>query len=569
MRKVLSVDKEWRLLVESTAVKEASLTHSQAYAGIKAGGMRGYAGVGYNDDAWRRVNLPHDAKVEAEFSETEGGSVHGGKKNEEYWYRKSFVMPEEYRDKHFTLVFEGISPYAEIFINGSRIETSISAYAESVLDITPRMHFGSKPNVIAVYVDGRKYEGWWYEGAGIYRHTKLYIKEMLHIAHNGLYVSPVKNEDGTWTVNAEVEVENSAYKEDSFGVEVVLFDKDGAEIGKASAKGNVESDKSVMVKMQLPVEKPELWDVDNPVLYRAVCRVVKDGEAIDEEAVSFGFRTFNFDPDKGFSLNGKRMKLKGVCAHQDHAGVGVALPDSIHYYRIALLKEMGVNAYRCAHNWPAKEILDACDRLGVLVMDENRRFETMDKNIQILRTMIKRDRNHPSIIMWSMYNEENLQGTDEGHRIFCKLRSEVEKLDKTRPIMGAMHHGFFDDEGSAKDMDVIGINYNLFNYDRLHKQYPNIPIVGSENTSTLNIRGEVYDDPENHIHKDYDDFATGWGSTVQACWKAVSERDFVSGMFMWTGFDYRGEPTPFTYPTISSLFGIMDTCGFEKTVYYV
>ncbi len=567
MRKVLSLDKAWKILAEQTEAEKVKLGHTETYESVKSGMSNGFASKGFDDDGWRTVDLPHDRKTEVKISADEN-STHGGRVSEFVWYRKNFEMDESFENKHFTLVFEGISPYAEIFVNGSLMRVSDSAYCESVMDITPRMHYGNEPNVIAVKVDGSKFEGWWYEGAGIYRHAKLYVKEMMHIAHNGVYACPVKNGDG-WYVELSADIENSAYSADGGVVEFTVFDKNGNAIAKKEIDVTVDPIHKVTVKTEIEVDEPELWDIDNPVLYSVECVLKKNGESIDEATESFGFRTVVFDAEKGFFLNGRPIKLKGVCCHQDHAGVGVAVPDSIHEYRISLLKNIGINAYRCAHNWPAKEILDACDRLGMLVMDENRRLEASESKLLDFENMIRRDRNHPSIIMWSLFNEEELQGLPEGKKIFERLKASVLKLDKSRAVMGAMHHGFLEEEGTALSMDVTGINYNLRIYDRFHEKFPEQPIVGSENTSTLTVRGEVYDNEEKGILKDYDEKATGWGSTVQKLWEVVREREFVSGFFMWTGFDYRGEPTPFVYPTVSSLFGIMDTCGFEKTVTYV
>ncbi len=568
MRKVLNLDKNWKFIVEPEKVLKGKMGHAETYSSVKAGSACGFASKGTNDENWRTVDLPHDRKTEVEMSPDENPR-HGCRICEYIWYRKNFEIPEELADKHFTLVFEGISPYSEIFFNGSLMKVCESAYNESVIDISARVHFGGEPNSIAVRIDGSKFELWSYEGAGIYRHVKLYVKEKLHIAHNGLFACPVKDKEGKWRVEVSADVENSAYVDDECIATFKILDKNGNVVGKKEVGTTVNAIHTVTVKTEIPISEPELWDLDNPTLYKVVCSLKKNGVCVDEMSENFGFRTAVFDADKGFILNGKQVKLKGVCCHQDHAGVGVAVPESIQEYRIALLKEMGANAYRCAHNWPAKELLDACDRLGMLVMDENRRFEASETKLIEFENMIRRDRNHPSIIMWSLFNEEELQGSDEGRRIFERLKASVHKLDKSRAVTGALHHGWLEENGTALSMDVTGINYNLAMFDRFHAKFPNQPVLGSENNSSLTIRGEVYDDTENNILKDYDDYATGWGSSMQQAWKVVRERDFVGGLFIWTGFDYCGEPTPFTYPTVASLFGVMDYCGFPKTLYYI
>ena len=428
MRNLFNIEKKWKFNVDKDESALGKVSHSETYIGVKAGMRIGDVGVRFNDSDWRVLDLPHDRRAEVGF-DSNTTAVHGSKVRENVCYRKTFEISEEYKDKHFTLVFEGISVFADIYFNGSFIGRSTSAYSETVLDITPRMHFGDFTNTIAVKVDGKECEGWWYEGTGIYRHVRLFAKDPLHIAHNGIWINPTLEKDGNWKVSAEIELENSAYTESGgFTVGVELFDKNGTSVKTVEMPFALDSDEKKTAKLETAIENPELWDVDSPVLYRVVVRIIKNGEIIDEDSTNFGFRSFYFDNDKGFFLNGRRVFLKGVCCHQDHAGVGVALPDSIQEMRIKILKESGVNAYRCAHNTPAKEILDACDKYGILVMDENRRFETSDDTLENLRTMIKRDRNHPSVFMWSVYNEEPLQGTEEGRKIFARLKSVVKNL---------------------------------------------------------------------------------------------------------------------------------------------
>ncbi|MBE6618910.1 MAG: glycoside hydrolase family 2 protein [Ruminococcaceae bacterium] len=569
MRTSFNIEKNWKFKVDEENVSAGGKSHTETYQGVKAGLTMGEGGLRFDDDDWRVVDLPHDRRVEVGFDETTT-AVHGSKIRENVWYRKTFEIPEEYKDKHFTLVFEGISVFGEIYFNGSLAGRSTSAYSETVIDITPRVHFGNYANTLAVKVDGKSCEGWWYEGTGIYRHVRLYAKDMLHIAHNGLWINPIKNDDGSWTVNAEVEVENSAYTESGeFTVRVALLDKNGNAVAEAETPFSLDFYEKKSAKLSLSVEAPTLWDVDDPTLYKAIVSIVKDGETIDEDSTTFGFRTFYFDNEKGFFLNGRHLFLKGVCCHQDHAGVGVALPDSIHDMRIKILKESGVNAYRCAHNTPAREILDACDKYGVLVMDENRRFEANDETVKNICTMVKRDRNHPSVIMWSIYNEEFLQGTEEGRKIYARLKSIVKKLDSTRPVTGAMHASFFTGDGAPYEMEVFGVNYNYRQVDKIRAEFPNIPTTGAENLSALAIRGEHRRDLENNLIEDFDSYAVPWGCSMQEAWKVVSEREWIAGMFIWTGFDYRGEPTPFKYPTVVSLFGIFDLCGFPKASAHV
>ncbi len=570
MRTLFNAEKNWKFKVADDDSDIASgQSHATTYASVKTGYAAGEAGLRCNDDDWRTVDLPHDRRVEVGFDENTT-AAHGSKIRENVWYRKTFEMSEEYRNKHFTLVFEGISVFANIYFNGSLAGRSTSAYSETVLDITPRIKFGKIPNTIAVQVDGKSCEGWWYEGTGIYRHVRLYAKELLHIAHNGLWINPVKGEDGKWTVFAEVEAENSAYTESGeFTVEVELLDKNGETVAKAQKLHSMDFYEKNTVKLEMTLENPEIWDVDDPNLYKAVARIIRDGELLDEDSTNFGFRTFYFDNDKGFFLNGRHLLLKGVCCHQDHAGVGVALPDSIHDMRIKILKESGVNAYRCAHNIPAKEILDACDKYGILVMDENRRFEANEDTVLNIRTMVKRDRNHPSVILWSIFNEETIQGSEESLSLYARLKSIIKKLDPTRPVTAAQNTNFYTGTGAIYEMDVFGVNYNYNSIDKIRAEYPNIPTTGAENLSALAIRGQHIRDLDNNLIEDFDSYQVPWGCTMQDAWKVISEREWIAGLFIWTGFDYRGEPTPFKYPTIASLFGVFDLCGYPKASAHV
>ncbi|MBE6607266.1 MAG: glycoside hydrolase family 2 protein [Ruminococcaceae bacterium] len=570
MRTLFNADKNWKFkAVDDTNIENGANSHAEIYSSVKTGAAHGEAGFKYNDDDWRIVDLPHDRRVEVGFDDSTPPS-HGSKIRENVWYRKSFEMPTEYINKHFTLVFEGISVFSNIYFNGSLAGRSTSAYSETVLDITPRVKFGKSANLISVEVDGKSCEGWWYEGTGIYRHVKLYAKELLHIAHNGLWINPVKGDGNKWSVFAEIEVENSAYTPSGeFTVEVELFDRYGESVAVAKKNNSMDFDETKTVKLEMTVEDPDIWDINEPNLYKAFARIYRENELLDEDSTNFGFRTFYFDNEKGFFLNGRHILLKGVCCHQDHAGVGVAVPDSIQDMRIQILKEWGVNAYRCAHNIPAREILDACDKYGILVMDENRRFEANDDTLLNIRTMVKRDRNHPSVIMWSIFNEEAIQGSEESSTLYARLKSAIKKLDPTRPTTAAQNTNFYTGTGAIYEMDVFGVNYNHASVDKIRAEYPNIPTTGSENLSALAIRGQQTRDLDNNLIEDFDSYTVPWGCTMQDAWKVLSEREWIAGLFIWTGFDYRGEPTPFKYPTVVSLFGVFDLCGYPKASAHV
>lgn len=327
-------------------------------------------------------------------------------------------------------------------------------------------------------------------------------------------------------------------------------------------------DKTV-ANFSVSVNNPTIWTLENPVLYKVRTVVSSNGKPLDTFFTNCGFRTFQFTADSGFYLNGKHVKLKGVCNHQDHAGVGTAVPNSIWEFRLRKLKEMGVNAYRCSHNPPSNELLEACDKMGVLVMDENRNFNIAPEYIRQLEWMVRRDRNHPSIILWSVFNEEPMQGTEGGYEMVRRISKEVKKLDTTRPVTAAQSGGLFSSINVSHAVDVMGFNYQIRDYDRFHKERPTLPITSSEDVSGLMTRGEYVTDKKKHVIASYDEVAPSWGEIHRKAWKAIAERPFIAGGFVWTGFDYRGETQPLEWPTVSSSFGILDLCGFPKTAFYI
>ena len=566
-RIVMNLDYDWRFHRGDIAMQKTN-SHADSYSSCKSGAVVGPAGKIWNDADWRTVNLPHDYYAESDFNENNLLS-HGYRTRCNAWYRKSFLLDEELEGKELFICFEGTAVNAEFYFNGSLMERSFSAYTETFFNITDRAYFDGRPNILSVYIKGLETEGWWYEGAGIYRHVRLYAKNKMHIAHNGIFGKPVlkKGTKNSWTVEVETMLENSAYAEDAASVKATILDGETPIAEQILENISVAGDTQKAVLQKLSVSRPERWDVDNPKLYNLVVEVMQNGKCVDSEKTRIGFRTFHVDAEKGFFLNGRPLKIMGTCNHQDHAGVGVGVPDSVQYYRIKRLKEMGTNAYRCAHNLPAKEILDACDEIGLIVMDENRRFESRTEVLEYLDIMVKRDRNHPSIIFWSLFNEEPLQNTEEGAKIFRRMKSRVLKLDDTRLLVGAMNG--FSMEGAGLEMDVTGINYSIKAVDELHALHPDRPIIGSENNSAVSTRGCYVTDMEGaQVLNNYDEETVKWGQLVRETWDFTRKRDYFAGIFIWTGFDYRGEPTPFTWPSVSSQFGIMDTCGFAKDSFY-
>lgn len=570
MRVVYNMDLGWRFH-RGELPEEVSNSHSASYQSSKAGAAGGGAKKEFADSDWRLVDLPHDYIAESEMG-PEHLHSNGYRKRDSAWYRKSFTLDESLKDKALTLCFEGTSTAATFFFNGSLMARTHSAYTETSFDITDRAYFDGRPNVLAVYINGFEPEGWWYEGSGIYRHVKLYATDKMHIAHNGIFAKPVlkKGTKNSWNVELATTLENRDYVDDAACVRATLFD-DGVKIAESTSPLTaVAGLTEVDAKQKLSVSRPTRWDVDNPKLYDLLIEVVKDGKVVDSDTVRIGFRTFSIDPNKGFFLNERPLKIKGTCNHQDHAGVGVAVPDSVQYYRIQRLKDLGTNAYRCSHNLPSKEILDACDELGLIVMDENRRFESREEVLNFVRTMVKRDRNHPSVIFYSLFNEEPLQDIEEGARIFRHMRKVVEQLDDSRLITGALNSALVSHEGSGEYMDVIGKNYGIPRIPEIHADHPTRPVIGSENNSAVTTRGCYQSDHENaQVLSQYDGLeVVPWGQSIATTWDFTRKNDYFAGIFIWTGFDYRGEPTPFRWPSVSSQFGIMDTCGFAKESFY-
>lgn len=566
-REVLSLDKGWRFHLGDVPFPVVK-GHNATYRNAKAGRAGGAASTDYDDSAWRMLNLPHDWAIEGRVDSTANlsqGYYHRGYG----WYRRKFRLAPEDKGKHIELQFDGIATHATIWVNGTVLHRNWCGYTSMYIDITPYATYGDNLNTIAVRVDANAQEGWWYEGAGIYRHTWLVKRSSLHIATDGVYAHPVKTADGRWEIPAEVTLYNSGKLSANGEVEVSLHASDGTKLTAATASVGVGALKEGIARMKLIVADPQLWSPDSPTLYQVKTVVRQNGRQMDEVTTSCGFRTIRFDKDTGFWLNGKNIKIKGVCNHQDHAGVGVAVPDALWEFRLRKLKEMGVNAYRAAHNPTSKEFMAMCDSMGIMVMDENRLFNTSPEYVRQLQWLVRRDRNCPSVILWSVFNEEPMQGTKNGYEMVRRMSAVVKELDTTRPVTAAMNGGFFSEYNVLQAVEVGGFNYQIGSYDRFHAKSPDLPLTSSEDGSAFMVRGEYKTDKSKNVFDSYDTAATGWGATHRRAWKEIATRPWMAGCFYWTGFDYHGEPTPFTWPSVSSFFGIMDLCGFPKSAYYL
>jgi beta-galactosidase len=538
----------------------------------KAGDDRGPAGRRFNANDWDDVNLPHDWVVGLPFDSSADGS-HGFKpvgpgfpQNSVGWYRKTFDLPKEDAGKRIWIEFDGVFRDADVFVNGWSVCHHEGGYNSFRVDITDVANCGER-NSIAVRVDASQFEGWFYEGAGIYRHVWLVKTAPLAIAPDGIFVSSQFKDNvpkGRSTINVQVQLSNRQTNSAKTIVKSEIFSPEGDEVASTSGAADLGPNSDGEIDESTHVPKPELWSPESPSLYKLVTTVESDGQIMDKQETEFGIRTVAFDANQGFLLNGKHYEIKGTCNHQDHAGVGSALPDKLQYFRISKLKEMGCNAYRTSHNEPTAELLDACDHLGMLVMDENRLLGSDEQNLARFKQEILRDRNHPSVAIWSICNEESRQTDADGGRVGATMQEFLKKLDSTRPITAAESVGDVY-TGLPGALEVRGWNYWVGQaMDDYHSKHPQQPEVGTEQGSTVSTRGIYKNDHARGYVSAYDVNFPSWASTSEKWWSYFADRPWLSGGFYWTGFDYRGEPTPYSWPCINSHFGILDTCGFPK-----
>jgi beta-galactosidase len=547
----------------------------------------------FDDSAWRVVDLPHDWAVELPFIPVEGPEAfvhanHGGKAlGREFpetsigWYERTFNLPAKDEGRRISLDFDGVFRDAIVLFNGFYLGRNLSGYAPFSFDVTDCAVYGGN-NVVQLRVDATLNEGWYYEGAGIYRHTWLTKTHALHIAKWGTFVQSEMREKNAH-VSIETEILNETGESVSGRVISRILDAAGKLITTVPPKHfEIAAHGNLKVETQAILVQAALWSLEKPNLYRVVTQIESSGKVTDHDDVTFGVRSIRFDADQGFYLNGKPVKIKGTCNHQDHAGVGIAVPDRIHSHRVAALKQIGSNAWRTAHNPVAPEFLDACDHHGMMVMSEVRMMASTPEGLSELERMIRCGRNHPSIIIWSLANEEYFyQGTPTGARIISSMKLLANKLDPTRPVTGAMNGGW--GKGMSGVVDVQGFNYwngglpdekhsgprlpAYSDIDQFHRQFPKQPTVGSETANGHGTRGIYENDPKRGYVAQYGADPAALGS-AEEWWTIYDQRFFLSGGFTWTGFDYRGEPGPYDLVSISSQSGILDTCGFPKDVYY-
>ena len=527
----------------------------------------------FDDKAWQEVSIPHDwattLPYAPEASHSHGYKTVGYKYPETSvgWYRKTVHIPAGDLGKHLMLQFDGIFRNAQVWFNGFYMGTEPSGYATQVYDVTEYVNYGGD-NLICVRADATLEEGWYYEGAGIYRDVWLVKTAAVSVAPFGTFVyADLKAPYDQACVNVTTEVCNSSLENQKCDLEQRLIDADGQTVATARTNSSLllEGKDSRQWGLVLKVDNPRLWSPADPYLYKVETTVLADGQVTDVYETTIGIREAVFDADKGFLLNGQPLKLKGVNMHQDHAGVGTALPEALMAWRIRQLKQIGCNAYRSSHNPMTPALLDICDREGMLVIDENRLTGINKEHLRLLENMIKRDRNHPSVILWSDGNEEwGIENTVQGTRIAAAMREYTRRLDPTR-------HSTIANAGGGemiKGLAVVGFNYILQNdVDNRKKANPTWKIVGTEETTGCGTRGVYFKDeaqpgrmPSMNLEADKD----GTENRIERGWQFYADRDWAAGLFYWTGFDYRGEPNPLQYPATDSEFGILDYCGFWK-----
>ena len=530
----------------------------------------------FNDSTWQEVKVPHDWVTILPYADVASHS-HGyktvGYKYPETsvgWYRKTINIPACDLGKHIALQFDGIFRNARVWFNGFYMGTEPSGYATQVYDVTEYVNYGGD-NLICVRADATLEEGWFYEGAGIYRDAWLMKSAAVGVAPFGTFVyADLKQPYDKVTIYVETEVNNHSLTTQQCEVSHRLLDADGREVAKSESSTIMLRAKQTLNSqlLTLNLNAPHLWSPADPYLYKVETTVKVDGRVTDVYETTTGIRDVEFDADRGFLLNGQPLKLKGVNMHQDHAGVGAAIPDALQAWRIKQLKKMGCNAYRASHNPMTPALLDICDREGILVIDENRLTGINEEHLRLLERMIKRDRNHPSVILWSNGNEEwGMENTIQGTRIAAAMREYTHLLDPTRHSTIANAGG----REMVKGLDVVGFNYIVQNdVDNQKKNNPTWKIVGTEETTGCGTRGWYFKDekyPGRMVSLNRT-MEQNYENIIERGWKFYDERPWAAGLFYWTGFDYRGEPNPLSYPAHDSEFGILDYCGFPKDEAY-
>lgn len=539
--------------------------HHVCYAVAKAGGEVGDMKVFLEENDWQEVCVPHDWNT-YQSSQPDEYPSNGFKPRGTGWYYNEFELPEYDDSSCVLLEFEGIMGESVVYVNGVLAARNESGYTGFTTDISDYLLSGEK-NIIVVSVDNTRWEGWWYEGAGIYRPVHIYIKPETHLAHRRTFISPIRN-GKNWDISVETMVETCAGASTEYEISAGICSPDGALVCSMKANQSCTAFGQSKAVLSGSVDEPKLWSPDDPVMYTAEISLAIDGKQVENEVISFGFRHIEWT-DHGMYLNGTKTPVNGICCHQDHVGVGIAINQSLTRYRVKKLKEMGCNAYRCAHNCPSEDFLNACDELGLLVMAENRHYRTSDEVMKQLDEMVLLCRNHPCVFLYSLFNEEPWQAEKRGLRMAEKMLRRVKLNDSTRAVTAAMNGGVLTRENASDVLDVAGMNYFVNDYMKYAERRPGHPMVGTENGPLYATRGVYRDDPEKQVYNSYGLTTARFGQPLQETMEKVRAAEHVAGLFVWGGFDYRGEPQPFEWPSVFSHWGLTDNCGFEKDTFYM
>ena len=528
--------------------------------------------IAFDDSDWKSVNLPHDWAVDLPFKNDPALASKGfyplGRNYPDTsigWYRRVFDLPAADAGKRITLEFDGSYRETMVVFNGFYIGQHSGGYDPFSFDVTDFANPGGR-NVLLVRVDATLSDGWFYEGAGLYRHVWLVKTHPVHVKKWGTFVN-AQVRSGEAGLSIRTEVNNHGQAAQNARIVSTILDPSGNAVAKVSTDAiSIAKGAEQTCEQQTVVKRPQLWSLEKRNLYKLVTEVQAGGEVVDRYETRFGIRSIRFDAQKGFFLNDRPVKLKGTCNHQDHAGLGAALPDAVQHYRVRKLKEMGCNSYRTSHNPPTPELLDACDELGMLVFDETRMMSSNPEGLHQFGDLVRRDRNRPSVFMWSMGNEEGQANTERGVLILTAMKELANRLDGSRPVSIAPTRAI--GTGGLAVCDVVGYNYMDPGAAAYHKAHPEKPVVGTETVSAVGTRGIYVTDAAKGYVGSYDPYTTTGRASAEGWWSFCDAQPWLAGGFVWTGFDYRGEPSPNQWPNISSQYGIIDTCGFPKDSFY-
>ena len=570
------------------------------------GDVAGAEQVAFDDSGWRTLDVPHDWSIEGEFSEQHpagvgGGALPGGVG----WYRKTFALPPADTAKLVFVEFEGVYRNSEVWINGQYLGKRPYGYSSFRDELTPHLRYGTERNVIAVRVDNSQQpNSRWYSGSGMYRHARLVISDPVHVDQWGTYVTTPAVSAESSLVVLQTTIRNERHAAQPIVVRTIVYDSAGKQVATVSTEARVLGDSVTEIAQALTVPQPVLWSLERPYLYRAVSRVMCGDVPCDDYATPFGVRSFVFRADSGFFLNGHPVKIRGVCLHHDLGSLGAAVNTRAIERQLEIMRAMGANALRTSHNPPAPELLDLTDRMGIIVLDEAFDMWKKEKtkydyhldwdawHVRDLSDMVRRDRNHPSVFMWSIGNEVMEQWTNDDSTaapIARELAGIVHALDPTRPVTQAANNGSpRNPVFHAGALDLLGHNYHHEVWKDFPTQYPGAKFIITEAMSALNSRG-VYEQPSDSVAvyytpyeknrgpqppkngriSSYDNRHAFWGSLHEESLRLFERYPFLSGMFIWQGIDYLGEPTPYEWPARSSYFGAVDLAGFPKDPFYL